>query len=285
MQSFTIIGPGLIGASLGMILKKRKMAKIIYGYDTDKNNLQEAVSLGAIDRVLDKIDSRCIVNSDVVFICTPVSKIKGILKKLDKVLQKKTIVTDVGSVKGLFLDEDILKFKNLNIVPGHPIAGTELSGAKNAFSDLFKNKWCILTPLNSSENIKRVSNIWETIGMKVSIMSPEEHDKIMSITSHLPHLIAFTIVGTAFKLSKKEKSNLLNFSAGGFRDFTRIGSSDPKMWRDIFLSNKKHITQTLAMFVNDLEHFASLIENDNTSEIFKLIKRTKQVRKKIIQLS
>ena len=116
-------------------------------------------------------------------------------------------------------------------------------------------------------------------------MSPQEHDKIMSITSHLPHLIAFTIVGTAFKLSKQEKNKLLNFSAGGFKDFTRIGSSDPEMWKDIFLSNKEHLMTTLSLFLNDLENFASLIKNDKTSEIFKIIRRTKQIRKKIIKLS
>ncbi len=284
MLSCTIIGPGLIGASIGLMLKKKKLAKIVYGYDTSKENLKDALRIKAIDQVISRIDDQ-ICKCDIIFICTPVSKTKSILKKLNKVLTKKTIVTDVGSVKGFFLHEDIDSYANLNIIPGHPIAGTEFSGARNAFSDLFKNKWCILTPISSSRNVKTLSNIWKKIGMKVALMSPQEHDKIMSITSHLPHLIAFTIVGTAFKLSKKEKNNLLNFSAGGFKDFTRIGSSDPNMWKDIFLSNKKHLMSTLAMFVRDLENFAGLIENDKTSEIFKLIKRTKQIRKRIIQLS
>ena len=284
MKSFTIIGPGLIGASLGLILKKKKLASVIYGYDVNKDNLKDAIQIKAIDKKLNKLDKE-ISECDVVFICTPVGKTKKILGKLNKILTKKTIVSDVGSVKGFFEDKDIDSFKNLNIVPSHPIAGTELSGAKNAFSKLFEKKWCILTPLSNSTNVETIKKIWQEIGMKVSIMSPQEHDKIMSITSHLPHLIAFTIVGTAFKLSKQEKNKLLNFSAGGFKDFTRIGSSDPEMWKDIFLSNKEHLMTTLSLFLNDLENFASLIKNDKTSEIFKTIRRTKQIRKKIIKLS
>ena len=142
-----------------------------------------------------------------------------------------------------------LNDKKFSLVPGHPIAGTEHSGPKNAFNNLFLDKWCILTPIsNNKKSIQIISEIWKRIGMKVAIMKVNEHDKIMSITSHLPHLIAFTIVGTAFNLNIKKKNELINFAAGGFKDFTRIGSSDPKMWTDIFLKNKEFLKDTLSLF-------------------------------------
>ena len=172
------------------------------------------------------------------------------------------------------------------LIPGHPIAGTEFSGAKNAKTDLFKKKWCILTPLTKNESsLSVVKKIWESIGMNVSTMTIDEHDKIMSITSHLPHLIAFTIVGTAFGIDLKRKRDLINFSAGGFKDFTRIGSSDPKMWTDIFIKNKKHLLKTLENFLKDINKIKKLIVDDEVDKIFSYLKRNKKIRKSIVQLS
>ena len=166
-------------------------------------------------------------------------------------------MTDTGSVKNIFQNHNIKKIcKVSNFIPGHPIAGTEHSGAKNAVDDLFENKWCILTPLcQDKKNIKKVSDLWKSVGMNIAVMSVNDHDKIMSITSHLPHLIAFTIVNTAFKIDIKKKKELINFSAGGFKDFTRIGSSDSRMWTDIFSSNSKHLINTLDDFIKDLKDF------------------------------
>lgn len=284
MYKITIIGPGLIGASLGLSLKKNHLAKIVHGVDSNKYNLHEAKKINAIDTMHRNID-RSISSSDIVFVCTPVGEFSQIFQNLNKFLTKKTIVTDVGSVKAFFNKKPFTNFENLNIIPGHPIAGTEHSGAKNSDINLFKNRWCILTPTKKSRRIKTIEDLWKKIGMKVAKMSPEKHDKIMSVTSHLPHLIAFTIVGTAFNLSPNDRESLLKFSAGGFRDFTRIGSSDPKMWHDIFLKNKKHILKTLDKFNDDLKLFKVLISSENSSKILSILKKNKTIRGKITKLS
>lgn len=286
INEITIIGPGLIGASLGLAIKKKKIAKRIIGIDTNKSNLSYALKKGSIDLGFNKIDYR-INNSDIFFLCTPVQSFIPIIESLIPFLKKDSIISDVGSVKSIFKKNTINKIKKKSdLVPGHPIAGTEFSGAKNSKSDLFLNKWCILTPEHCMpKNLKTIKKIWERIGMKVSVMSSSEHDKLMSLTSHLPHLIAFTIVGTAFKFNQKEKNRLLNFSAGGFRDFTRIAASDPTMWRDIFITNKNNILNTLKEFTKDLEAFRKLIEFEDEKEIFNFIKKTKFVRKKIVKLN
>ena len=284
MYNITIIGPGLIGASLGLCLKKYALADKIHGMDIDKVNLKKAKSLNAIDEAHEKIGSY-INESDIVFVCTPVGAFQKIFESLNKFLTKKTIVSDVGSVKGFFLKKPFNKFTNLNIIPGHPIAGTEFSGAANSKIDMFENKWCILTPISKSKSIKVIENIWKSMNMRVEIMSPNKHDKIMSVTSHLPHLIAFTIVGTAFNLSSRDRKSLLNFSAGGFKDFTRIGSSDPKMWHDIFLQNKKFILSTLEKFGKDLDFLKMLIKTENSEKILNILKKNKTIRQKISKLS
>ena len=283
-KEITIIGPGLIGASLGLALKRKKICKKIIGIDTSKQNLREAYSIKAIDEKREKIDKR-IKKSSVIFICTPVSLINKIIYELSDYTEKNQIISDVGSVKNIF-ERKTLKFNNkkFSLVPGHPIAGTEHSGAKNAFNNLFRDKWCILTPIsNNKKPIRIISEIWKGVGMKVATMKVNEHDKIMSITSHLPHLIAFTIVGTAFNLNIKKKNELINFAAGGFKDFTRIGSSDPKMWTDIFLKNKEFLKDTLSLFLKDIDKIKKLIEDEKYSQIFRLLKRTKEIRNSIIK--
>ena len=283
-KEITIIGPGLIGASLGLALKRKKICEKVIGIDTSKKNLSNAYLIKAIDERREKIDKR-IKKSSVIFICTPVSLIDDIVNKLSDYTEKNQIISDVGSVKNIFEKKTLkLNDKKFSLVPGHPIAGTEHSGAKNAFNSLFKDKWCILTPIGNNKNsVRIISEIWKRIGMKVATMKVNEHDKIMSITSHLPHLIAFTIVGTAFNLNIKKKKELINFAAGGFKDFTRIGSSDPKMWTDIFLKNKEFLKDTLSLFLKDIEKIKNLIEDEKYSQIFRLLKRTKEIRKSIIK--
>ena len=283
-KEITIIGPGLIGASLGLSLKRKKICEKVIGIDTSKKNLRNAYLIKAIDERREKIDKR-IKESSIIFICTPVSLIDNIVNKLSDYTEKNQIISDVGSVKNIFEKKTLkLNDKKFSLVPGHPIAGTEHSGAKNAFNSLFKDKWCILTPIgNNKKSVRIISEIWKRIGMKVATMKVNEHDKIMSITSHLPHLIAFTIVGTAFNLNIKKKKELINFAAGGFKDFTRIGSSDPKMWTDIFLKNKGFLKDTLSLFLKDIEKIKKLLEDDEYSQIFRLLKRTKQIRNIIIK--
>ncbi len=211
--------------------------------------------------------------------------IDGIVNKLIPFVNKNNLITDTGSVKNILKKETIKKVNiKSNIILGHPIAGTEYSGAKNALENLFTGKWCILTPTNTGiKNIKKISDIWKEIGMQIATMSISEHDKIMSITSHLPHLIAFTIVNTAFQIDVKKKKELINFSAGGFKDFTRIGSSDPKMWTDIFIENNQHLLKTVDNFIKDLKKFRLLIKNKEVKKIYNLLKRTKIIRKGILK--
>ena len=283
-KEITIIGPGLIGASLGLSLKRKRICEKVIGIDTSKKNLRNAYLIKAIDERREKIDKR-IKESSIIFICTPVSLIDNIVNKLSDYTEKNQIISDVGSVKNIFEKKTLkLNDKKFSLVPGHPIAGTEHSGAKNAFNSLFKDKWCILTPIgNNKKSVRIISEIWKRIGMKVATMKVNEHDKIISITSHLPHLIAFTIVGTAFNLNIKKKKELINFAAGGFKDFTRIGSSDPKMWTDIFLKNKGFLKDTLSLFLKDIEKVKKLLDDEKYSQIFSLLKRTKQIRNIIIK--
>tara|TARA_B100000989_G_scaffold273165_1_gene231118 strand:+ start:65 stop:949 length:885 start_codon:yes stop_codon:yes gene_type:complete len=285
INQVAIVGPGLIGASLGLALKKNKICKNIIGIDKSKKNLKDAIENRSIDLGYHKIDSR-IRNTDVYFICTPVSQLNKVVEELIPFLKKNSVITDVGSVKNIFKKDLISRVNEIGfLVPAHPIAGTEFSGAKNAILNMFFNRWCIITPVNRKiHGVNLIKSIWQSIGMMVATMSPKEHDKIMSITSHLPHLIAFTIVGSALNYSKKEKRQLLNFSAGGFKDFTRIASSDPKMWRDIFLSNRKDILKTLEMFIKNLNSFKNLIQYEKSNQIMDFIKKTKKIRKEIVKL-
>ena len=283
-NEITIIGPGLIGASLGLALKSKKICKKIVGIDKSQANLKDAIKIKAIDEGRNLVNNE-IKKSSIIFICTPVSKINNLILEIAKHSTKDQIISDVGSVKDIFNAEILkLNYKKFSLVPGHPIAGTEYSGAANSKKNLFQNKWCILTPIkNKDKSTKLISKIWEDIGMKVAIMKIKEHDKIMSITSHLPHLIAFTIVGTAFNLDIKKKQALINFSAGGFKDFTRIGSSDPQMWTDIFFANKEYLNKTFNTFLKDIESFMQNLNSGNSEEIFMLLKRTKQIRKSILK--
>ena len=284
IKEITIIGPGLIGSSLGLAIKKNRIVKKIIGIDKNKKNLIDALKNKSIDFGYQKIDNK-ISGSDIFFLCSPVGDFENILLELEPYIKKGAIITDVGSVKNIFNNSISRRIKKIaDIVPGHPIAGTEFSGAKNAKKELFINKWCILTPESKKKSTMIIKKLWENIGMKVSIMKADEHDKIMSITSHLPHLIAFTIVGSALNYSPKKKKQLLNFSAGGFKDFTRIASSDPKMWKDIFITNRKNIIKTVDVFINNLNSFKNLIEDENTLKIMKFINESKKIRKDIVKL-
>ena len=283
-EEVTIIGPGLIGASLALALRSKKISNKIVGIDSSKKNLDDAINLKIIDEARESIDAR-IRSSSIIFICTPVGSVDNIIKVVANFSNKNQIISDVGSAKNIFSKETLaLNGNKFKLVPGHPIAGTEHSGAKNAVANLFREKWCIITPLKKNDkSVKIVKEIWRKIGMKVSLMTITEHDKIMSITSHLPHLIAFTIVGTAFNLDIEKKKELINFAAGGFKDFTRIGSSDPKMWTDIFIKNKKFLLSTLKLFLKDIDLIKEKIEKNKAEEIFNLLKRTKEVRKSIVK--
>ena len=284
-KKVSIIGFGLIGSSIAREIKKYKLSKIISACDISKVAKKEVKSLRLANEITSDIKTS-VKNADLVFICSPLSTYKQIFLAINKSANKDAIITDVGSSKlnVVQLAEKILS-KNLCFVPGHPIAGTEESGPKSGFLNLFKNRWFIITPskLTKKKQKIKIEKIWKKFGSKVTSMSAQSHDNIMAITSHIPHLIAYNIVGTASRLEEKIKSEVIKFSASGFRDFTRIASSDPTMWRDIVISNKKQILFMLKKFNKDLKNLEMAIRNENKNKLFTIFKNTRNIRKKIIQ--
>ena len=284
MKFITIIGVGLIGSSIARAIKTIDGKIQLNIIDNAKENLEKSklLKLGNIFSL--DIDKQ-IEKSDIIFICTPISAYEKIFNKLNNFDLPNTIISDVGSskVKVTELAESILNDKIF--VPGHPIAGTEKSGPENGFKNLFKDKWFISTDCNlcNEKNIEYINSIWKKFGSKIITMKSKDHDSIMAITSHIPHLIAYNIVGTASELEEDIKSDVIKFSASGFRDFTRIASSDPVMWRDIMLSNKDEIILLFEKFNNDLKQILDAIKKDDGDFLVKKFKKTREIREKIIE--
>ena len=284
MKFITIIGVGLIGSSIARAIKTLDGKIKLNIIDSSKENLEKSklLKLGNIFSL--DIDKQ-IEESDIIFICTPISAYEKIFNKLNNFDLPNTIISDVGSskVKVTELAESILN--NKIFVPGHPIAGTEKSGPENGLENLFKDKWFISTKCNlcNEESIEYINSIWRKFGSKIITMKSKDHDSIMAITSHIPHLIAYNIVGTASELEEDIKSEVIKFSASGFRDFTRIASSDPVMWRDIMLSNKDEIISLFEKFNNDLKQILDAIKKDDGDFLVKKFKKTREIREKIIE--
>lgn len=283
-----IVGIGLIGSSIARAIKEKKLAQKIYLYDSSKDHCDQALELGIVDHICDSV-SELTENCSFIFLCIPPGQFLDLGCKIGPLLKEGTILTDVGSVKKSIINQltPYLK-KNVYFVPGHPVAGTENSGPTAGFSSLFENRWCILTPPNdlTKEEEKAydyVQAFWESLGTNVKRMSPEKHDLILGITSHLPHLIAYTIVGTAVDLEEDIKHDVIKFSAGGFRDFTRIAASDPTMWRDIFLGNKEAIIEILGRFTEDLTELQKAVRRGHGHQLFDFFSKTRKVRKEVIE--
>lgn len=284
-KKVSIIGFGLIGSSIAREIRKYKLSKRISACDISQRAQKEVKSLRLANEITSDVKTS-VKNADLIFICSPLSTYKQIFLAINKSANKDAIITDVGSSKlNVVQLADKILSKNLCFVPGHPIAGTEESGPKSGFLNLFKNRWFIITPSKLTKKIQKIKieKIWKKFGSKITSMSAQSHDNIMAITSHIPHLIAYNIVGTASKLEEKIKSEVIKFSAGGFRDFTRIASSDPTMWRDIVISNKKQILFMLKKFNKDLKNLEMAIRNENKNKLFTIFKNTRNIRKKIIQ--
>ncbi len=284
MNNITIIGIGLIGSSLARAIKNHNSNVFINIIDSSSDNLKKSENLSLANSYNIEINKQ-VEESDVIFICTPISAYENIFKELSKFDLNKVIITDVGSSKVEVIDLAKKFLKDKIFVPGHPIAGTEKSGPENGFKDLFKNKWFISTTceLCDASHIKVINDIWKNIGSKTETINSKDHDSIMAITSHIPHLIAYNIVGTASELEDDIKSEVIKYSASGFRDFTRIASSDPIMWRDIMLSNKTEIISLLEKFNNDLSKILNAIKNNDGKFLFEKFKKTKEIREKIIK--
>ena len=280
-----IIGIGLIGSSIAKAIKKRKISNNISGYAKTNKTRQKVRELGYIDYVKDDLVS-AVTDADLIILCVPVGSNREILKEISSSLKKGSILTDVGSVKSEVINQvsDIIP-QGISFIPGHPIAGTEFSGPESGFAELIEDKWCILTPYGDfkREDLNKVISFWEGIGMLVDIMEPEQHDLVLAITSHIPHLIAYNIVGTATDLEKVTKKEVTKYAAGGFRDFTRIASSDPIMWRDIFLNNKEAVLEMLGRFTEDLADLQKAIRWQDGKRLEELFTKTRRIREGIIK--
>ena len=284
-RKVSIIGLGLIGSSIALAIKRKNLAQVTSGYSRSLKTRNAAEKLKITDKIENNIGN-CVKDSDLVIICTHLNSYKSIFKKILPYLSGKTIVSDVGSAKESAI-ASVEKFtqNKINFVPAHPIAGTEKSGPSAGFAELFENRWCIITPLknNTSKDINIIKIFWKKLGSKVEIMTPSRHDRVMAITSHLPHLIAYNIVSTAADLENITRSDVIKYSASGFRDFTRIASSDPTMWRDVFLSNKDAVLEMIGRFSEDLSVLQKAIRWNDGESLYKLFSKTKKVREKIIK--
>jgi cyclohexadieny/prephenate dehydrogenase len=284
-NKITIIGLGLIGSSIARAIKKNRLCKSLVAHDKSKIVLKKILKLKITNHTEPNL-KKSVQDSDLVIICTPLGTYKNIVSVIKNYLKKTCILTDVGSAK-IFVTNTVNKLINKNTIwiPAHPVAGTEQSGPEAGFADLFKNRWCIITPVSKKNPnaLKKLNNFWKKIGSKVQHMSAEHHDKVMAITSHIPHLIAYNIVGTAANLEQDTKSEVIKYSASGFRDFTRIASSDPTMWRDIALNNRKQILHMLEKFNLDLSNLKRAIVKKDGNKLFKLFSKTKKIRQAIIK--
>jgi len=284
-ERMTIIGAGLIGSSIIRVAKQRALVREVVVTDHSPAVCDRVRQLKIADHVIEDA-AAAVVDSDLVVLCVPVGANADVGQRIAPSLMAGAIVSDVGSVKTAVLDSlSELLPANVHLVPAHPVAGTEYSGPDAGFSTLFCNRWCIVTPPEgaNAEAVNRVLEFWRGCGANVETMSAAHHDLVLAITSHVPHLIAYNIVGTAADLEEVTQSEVIKFSAGGFRDFTRIAASDPTMWRDIFLNNKDAVLEMLGRFNEDLAALQRMIRWGDGQGLFDLFTRTRAIRRSIIE--
>ena len=279
-----IIGCGLIGSSLARAIKKNNLSDIVVSSNRSDFVNKKVIELKIVDD--SNSDTKKIAEgSDLIVIATPLSSYKDVILKVKDSLSEGAILTDVVSVKEsiISLVEKYIP-EGVSWIPSHPIAGTEESGPESGFSELFKNRWCILTPSQKAKekDIALLKSFWEKVGSKVDIMEPKQHDYILSITSHVPHLIAYNIVKTSLDFQDEKNSAIVKYSAGGLRDFTRIAASNPIMWRDIFMHNKNNTAKIIDKFIENLEGFKKAIENEDGKTLEQIFIKTKKIRKNIV---
>jgi cyclohexadieny/prephenate dehydrogenase len=281
-----IIGLGLIGSSIAHAARRGQLAKEIAGHDASADVLDRAQRIGFCDTLHTDIGD-AVDGADLVILCAPVGAYKLIAPTLAPHLEKGAILSDVGSVKGAVVrDVGPHVPAGVHFIPAHPIAGTEFSGPEAGFASLFDGRWAILTPVPGSDAtaVEKLRAFWEGLGSQVDVMDVGHHDLVLAITSHLPHLIAYNIVGTANDLEKVTEGEVIKYSAGGFRDFTRIAASDPTMWRDVFLNNREAVLEMLGRFNEDLSQLTRAIRNGDGDLLFEFFTRTRAIRRAIIDI-
>jgi cyclohexadieny/prephenate dehydrogenase len=281
-----LIGIGLIGSSISHAIRRRSHATRITGHARTADTRETALRLGLVDQAF-ATAGEAVTDADLVILCVPVGACGAVAREIGPHLKAGAVVTDVGSVKASVV-RDVAPHlpATVSFVPGHPIAGTENSGPEAGFAELFDDRWCILTPTEESppEDVRRLEQFWRDLGSEVETMSPDHHDLVLAITSHLPHLIAFNIVNSARHLEQVTDTEVIKFSAGGFRDFTRIAASDPVMWRDVFLNNKEAVLEMLGRFTEDLTDLQRAIRFGDGEKLQRLFTEARGVRKSIIDI-
>ena len=286
MRNVLIIGCGLLGSSLARKIAKNKIAKKIFVYEKSKSNISKIKKLRLPVTVVKSLKDS-VNNLDLIIFCTPMSEYKNLIFKINSFISPKTLITDIGSSK-VESSKNIKKYlkKGIYWIRSHPITGSEVSGPEYGKDNMFVDKWCVLIKDKKTnyKYLKFLDSFWKKLGSKTIIMNSEKHDKIFSITSHLPHLIAYNLVKSAQDFEKKSKFNLIKYSAGGLRDFSRIAASNEIMWRDIFFDNKTNITKAIDLFIKNLRSFKKDITKKNNKAILRKLVETKKVRTKIIKL-
>jgi cyclohexadieny/prephenate dehydrogenase len=279
-----IIGLGLIGGSVGLAIQAKSPSISTRGWDMDEKVRQRAAERGLVQQVCDTA-AEAVEGADLVIFCVPVGAMGDAARHVAGHLADGAIVSDVGSSKASVAKALASVLPDATIIPAHPVAGTERSGPDAGFAELFSHRWCILTPKEDAPEtaVSDLANFWEGLGAKAEIMDAEHHDLVLAATSHLPHLIAYTIVGTASDLEDVTRGEVIKYSAGGFRDFTRIAASDPTMWRDVFLTNREAVLEVLGRFSEDLTALQRAIRNGDGETLFDLFTRTRAIRRQVIE--
>ena len=284
-KKLCLIGLGLIGSSIARAARAKNAVSEIAAFDAAPRVLERVRELGIADDASGDL-RRALAGADLVILCVPVGAIGAVARKCAPHLERGAILSDVGSVKGSVVAQVApVVPEGVHFVPAHPLAGTEYSGPDLGFATLFENRWCLLTPTKDTDAgmVEELAEFWKRLGARVEATTPEHHDLALAVTSHLPHLIAFNIVGTAAHLETVTQSEVIKFSASGFRDFTRIAASDPTMWRDVFLHNKEAVLDMLGRFNTDLGSLQRMIEDGDGQGLFDLFTRTRAIRKGVVE--
>ena len=284
-QRVAIIGLGLLGGSIGLAVREHLPGVTTTGYDADPAARARASARQLVDQVCDT-SADAVRTADLVVLCVPVGAMGAAAAEFASVLPAGAIISDVGSSKQTVATTLAAALPGHTVIPAHPVAGTERSGPDAGFASLFQQRWCILTPPDGADpaHVAALAAFWEALGARIELMSASHHDLVLAVTSHLPHLIAYTIVGTASDLEGVTESEVIKYSAGGFRDFTRIAASDPTMWRDVFLTNKEAVLEMLQRFTEDLTALQRAIRIGDGAQLFDHFARTRDIRRSIIEL-
>lgn len=284
-QKIALLGIGLIGSSLARAVREHNLATQTVAYSRSKETRATTDKLNIVDQVTETA-AEAVAGADLVILCAPVGANPALADAIKEHLEPGCVVSDVGSVKQAVVDAVVPRLPDsVHFVPAHPIAGTENSGPEAGFAALFQGRWCVLTPEPDCDRaaVERVADLWRTIGCNVDEMTARHHDLVLAITSHIPHLVAYSIVGTVDDLEEETKSEVIQYAAGGFRDFTRIAASDPEMWRDIFLNNREGVLEMLGRFTEDLVSLQRAIRWGEGERLEELFTRTRAIRRGVLQ--